>query len=179
MADIKFQQAIIPDDIPALCDFDKRAFHAHPADMFTAEEWKKYETYWMIADGKTVGCVALETDKRDELWIASTAILPEFRGMKFGEKLKQWQIDHAKSHGFSRIGTVMRQSNAPIIQLNKKFGFTPRHTSHKYFSPDEPGLGMELRLPLPECPKCGKTLRTHRSQQCRFCGADWHISPED
>jgi len=24
------------------------------------------------------------------------------------------------------------------------------------------------------CPECGKPLRTSRSRQCRFCGADWH-----
>jgi ribosomal protein S18 acetylase RimI-like enzyme len=178
MADIKFQRAVIPDDIPALCDFDKRAFHAHPADLFTEEEWKKYESYWMIVDGKAVGCVAMETDKKDELWIASTAVLPEFRGQRFGEKLKQWEIDYAKSHGFSSIGTVMRQSNEPIIRLNEKFGFMRRRTQHRCFDPVEPGLGMQLLLQLPGCPQCGKALRTHRSKQCRFCGADWHASPE-
>jgi hypothetical protein len=24
------------------------------------------------------------------------------------------------------------------------------------------------------CPQCGKTLRTPKAKQCRFCGADWH-----
>ena len=26
----------------------------------------------------------------------------------------------------------------------------------------------------PLCPYCGKTLRTPRAKQCRFCGRDWH-----
>jgi ribosomal protein S18 acetylase RimI-like enzyme len=170
---IEFIKAIIPDEIQELCEFDKKAFHAHPGDLFSAEEWKKYEPYWMIVDGKKIGCVAMETDKRDELWIASTAILPEFRRNGFGAKMKQWEIDFAKSHGFSRIGTLMRQSNEPIIRLNEKFGFKKRWTRRRYSEPDEAGVEMQFDLPLPTCPKCGKTLRTHRAKQCS-CGADWH-----
>jgi hypothetical protein len=28
--------------------------------------------------------------------------------------------------------------------------------------------------PKPDCPKCGKVLRTAIAQQCFNCGADWH-----
>lgn len=28
--------------------------------------------------------------------------------------------------------------------------------------------------PLPECPYCGKPLRTERAKQCFECGKDWH-----
>ena len=86
---IEFRKAVVPDEVPALCDFDKKAFQAYPADMFPPEEWERYESYWMIVEGKTVGCVALQTDDKHELWVASTAVLPEFRRQKFGEKLKE------------------------------------------------------------------------------------------
>ena len=171
---IEFPKAIIPDEIPALLDFDRRAFQAYQSDIFPPEEWKKYDSYWMIVDGEIIGCAALEALRKDYLWIASTAILPEYRNHEFGTRLKQWEIDYAKSHGFSRIGTMMRQSNEAIIRLNEKFGFKSVPTQHRYPTPDEPGLKMELQLPLPVCPQCGKTLRTHRAKQCRFCKVAWH-----
>src|SRR5260370_18890392 len=171
---IEFRKAIIPDEIPALLHFVKKAFQAHPADLSSVEEWTRWESYWMIVDGKPIGCLAMETDNKNELWTASTGILPEYRRNGFGNKMKQWQIDYARSHGFPRVAGLMRKSNEPIIRLNTKFGFTPRPTRRRYFNPDEPGVEMELQLDVPSCPKCGKPLRTHRAKQCRFCGADWH-----
>lgn len=176
MPKIEFRKAIIPDEIEALCEFDQKVFHDVPSDVFSPEEWKKYESYWMIVDGMIVGCAALQTDEKDELWIASTAISPESQGQKFGNKLKQWEVDYAKSHGFERIATQMRLSNQRSIGLNEKFGFTKiRTVPNGYSNPGEAALVMQLRLPLPSCPKCGKTLRTHRAKQCA-CGADWHKS---
>jgi GNAT superfamily N-acetyltransferase len=171
---IEFRKVVIPDEINRLCEFDRVAFHAHPADVFPAEEWKNYESYWMIVDGEIGGCTALR-HYPDELWIASTAVATGLQGKHLGERLKQWQIDYAKSHAFTRLGTIMRQSNARIIHLNEKFGFTRRRIEpHAYSNPDEAGLVMELQLPPSSCPKCGKALRTPRAKQCRFCGADWH-----
>src|SRR6266851_7029281 len=173
MAEIEFRKAIVPDEIAALCEFDRRAFDKYPADIFPAEEWLRYESYWMIMDGKIVGCVALKP-KGDELWIMSTAILPEYRRRHLGTKCKQWQIEYAKSRGFARLGTMMRQSNTPIIRLNEAFGFKRRSVmEHAYPDPDEPGIVMGLALPEPVCPRCSKPLRTRRARQCRFCHADW------
>ena len=174
MCEIKFRQVIIPEEIPALCDFDRLAFHAHPADVFPAEEWRRYESYWMVLDGRIVGCTALQKNS-NELWITSTAVLPELRRQGLGSKLKEWQIEYARSHGFERLGTVMRQSNEAMIRLNEKFGFERKRLEpHRYAEPDETGIVMELILPSHTCPKCGQQLRTRRAKQCRFCGADWH-----
>src|SRR6478752_3616981 len=116
MTEIEFRKAVIPDEIEALCAFDQKVFHDRPSDVFSPEEWKRYESYWMIVDGTIVGCAALQTDKRDDLWIASTAISPEFQGQQFGNKMKQWEIDYGKSHGFERIATQMRLSNQRSIE---------------------------------------------------------------
>jgi len=175
MAELDFRKAIIPDEIDALCEFDSRSFADHPADIFSKDDWKKYESYWMIVDGKKAGCAAFDETNRDELWVASTAILPEYRRQGLGRRFKRWQIDYAKSHGFARLGTVMRPSNTAINELNKEFGFKLRKMRPKLYSdPPEDGIEMELLLPDPVCPECGKPLRTRRSKQCRFCGADWH-----
>jgi ribosomal protein S18 acetylase RimI-like enzyme len=183
---IEFRKAIIPDEIDALCEFDRRAFHAYPKDAYGPERWKDLESYWAIADGKTVGCTAfgqnIDYDDRPRpgcLYISSTSVLPEFQGQGFGKKQKEWQIEYAKQNGFQVIVTNMRQSNERIIGLNERFGFQRRKVVPNCFSaPAEAAVVMELdlglqKLPTP-CPQCGKPLRTPRAMQCRFCRADWH-----
>jgi ribosomal protein S18 acetylase RimI-like enzyme len=144
---IEFRKAIIPDEIPALRDFDKKAFHAHPADLSSVEEWGRWESHWVLLDEEIVGCISMETKRKTELWIASTGLLPEFCGRGLGNKLKQWEIDYAKNNGYPLIGTMMRQSNEKIIGLNKKFGFTVRKiVPGVYLNPDETAVVMELRV---------------------------------
>jgi GNAT superfamily N-acetyltransferase len=151
---IEFRKAIVPNEIEALCKFDQIAFEAFPADLFDAEEWAQYESYWMIVDGRTVGCSAflhdVDYDERPRpkcLWIVSTGILPEARGQGLGSKLKEWQLDYARQRGFEVIVTNMRQTNTPIIRLNQKFGFTIRELVPGYYSdPEEPAVVMERKL---------------------------------
>lgn len=144
--EIEFRKATLPQELDALVEFDRLAFHAHPADLFPRDEWQGYETYWVVVNGKTVGCTAFEHGT-DELWIASTAMHPAFRRRGLGAKTKKWQIEYAVSHGYHRIGTVCRASNRAIIALNEQFGFIRRKViPHKYGDPDESGIEMELRL---------------------------------
>jgi ribosomal protein S18 acetylase RimI-like enzyme len=151
---VEFRKVIIPDEIEPLCEFDRIAFAPFPADLFDAEEWAEYESYWMISDGRTVGCSAFVHDvDYDEqprpkcLWIVSTGILPEFQGQGLGSKQKQWQIEYARQRGFEMIVTNMRQSNSRIIRLNEKFGFTTRELVPGYYDdPEEAAIVMELKL---------------------------------
>ena len=180
---IEFRGALIPSEIDALCDVDRRIFHAHPGDLFSRAFWAGgCEAYWMIVNGQIVGCSAFlpNYDHRGRnpgcLYISSTGILPEFRRQGFGRKQKEWQIEHARQNGFSRIVTNMRASNMAIIALNKSLGFAVHEIvpTGMYNSPEEAAVVMELTLGQPCCPHCGKPLRTPRAKQCRFCHADWH-----
>ena len=151
---IEFRRVIVPDEIDDLCELDRRIFHAYPADLFTPEEWAEFESYWMMVDGKIVGCSAFirDTDYDDRprpgcLHIMSTGVLPEFRRRGFGLKQKQWQIDFAKRQGFRVIVTNTRESNVAMLQLNLKLGFAIREVApHFYYEPDEPAVVMELQL---------------------------------
>jgi ribosomal-protein-alanine N-acetyltransferase len=151
---VEFRRVAVPDEIEALLIFDRRAFADFPADLFDAEDWAGFVSYWMIVDGETVGCSAVvhdedydETSKPESLWIASTGILPEHRRKGFGQMLKEWQIGYASEHGFKVIVTNMRKSNDPIIALNEKLGFTVREISPEYYSePNEDAIVMELQL---------------------------------
>ena len=52
---VESKKVVVPDEIDALCDFDRRAFSQYPQDVFSPQLWEKCESYWMIADGNVVG----------------------------------------------------------------------------------------------------------------------------
>jgi ribosomal protein S18 acetylase RimI-like enzyme len=151
---IEFRKVVIPDEIEALCTFDRLAFAEFQADLFEPEEWAEFESYWMIVDGEIVGCSAFvpdvdydETPRIGSLWIASTGVVPGHRRKGYGKMLKEWQISYAKAHGFKVIVTNMRESNSPIIELNEKLGFTIREVSPGYYpDPVEDAVVMERKV---------------------------------
>jgi ribosomal protein S18 acetylase RimI-like enzyme len=152
---IEFRKVLIPDEIPALCEFDRRIFHDYPSDLFSPETWEDLETYWMIADGEIVGCTAFLHDidyngrrKPGTLYIMTTGVLPEYRNRGYGRAQKEWQLQYALAHGFTAIVTNSRQSNTRMIELNRSMGFEVRClVPHYYHEPAEAAVVMQLRLP--------------------------------
>jgi ribosomal protein S18 acetylase RimI-like enzyme len=153
-AHIEFRKALIPDDIEALCDFDRKVFGAYPEDLFLPEVWEEIESYWVMANENTIGCLALKRDvDYDEeprpgcLYIETTGVLPEYQGQGFGSRMKEWQIEYARQNGFRLIVTNARQSNDSSIRLNRKLGFRTREVVPDYYSdPDEPAVVTELEV---------------------------------
>jgi ribosomal protein S18 acetylase RimI-like enzyme len=141
----EFRRATLPGDLRALVAFDHAVFPK--SDWFPRQDWLTYESFWMRVDRKRVGCCAFEEPSPRSLFIASTGILPEFQRQGFGQLMKTWQISYARYHGFTRILTNTRKSNAAMIALNKKFGFRVIRTAAGYYSdPVEPTVVMELLL---------------------------------
>ncbi|HYA16790.1 MAG TPA: GNAT family N-acetyltransferase [Bryobacteraceae bacterium] len=156
---VEFRPARLPEDLRGLVAFDRKVF---PSDHFPASEWRRYESWWMLLDGRKIGCCAFEphvdfTDdldpaepnqpRRNSLYIASTGILPRFQGQGFGQLLKAWEIAWAAHSGFNRIVTNTRQRNAAMIALNRKFGFRVLRTTPRYYrNPVDATVVMELRL---------------------------------
>lgn len=158
----EFRRAVLPKELRSLIIFDHKAFQPYPADWFCSSDWARFETWWMIVDGRKIGCCAFERNvdfqgdirengeniyRRGSLYIATTGILPSFHRLGFGGLLKAWQIAYARSHGFTRMVTNTRKSNVPMINLNARFGFkTLRTTPNYYASPRESTIVMELRF---------------------------------
>ena len=158
----EFRKAVLAEELRSLLIFDRKAFDRYPADWFHAEDWGRFEAWWLIVNGRKIGCSAFERHVdfqgdiredgdnprlRNSLYIATTGILPSFRGLGFGTLFKAWQISFAHIHGFTRIVTNTRKSNAPMIGLNTKFGFkVVRSTPRYYDAPRESTVVMELRL---------------------------------
>jgi RimJ/RimL family protein N-acetyltransferase len=134
----EFRRAVVSEEIRSLTLFDHKTFHEYPGDWFDQATWRTYESWWLIVGKRKVGCCTfgLHIDfnedihpdnynphRRGSLYVASTGILPQFRGKDFGTLLKAWQLSYARDHGFSRIVTNTRKSNKAMIRLNEKFGF--------------------------------------------------------
>jgi len=155
----EFRKAMLPDDLRSLVAFDRRLF---PSDYFSGAQWKHFNAYWMLIDGKRVGCCAFwehvdfQEDVRADrmnprqegtLYIVSTGIATRFQGMGFGQLLKAWQVAYARYHGFRRIVTNTRKGNTPMIRLNQKFQFQIIRTTPRYYSgPTDATVVMELIL---------------------------------
>lgn len=154
----EFRRVMKPKEIRSLLIFDHKAFQGHPADWFDRDDWETLDSWWMIVGNRKIGCCAFDphvdfhetgenTYRRASLYIATTGILPRFRGLGFGRLLKCWQISYARYNGFTRIVTNSRKSNKPMIRLNEKFGFKVLRTTPNYYdNPREPTVVMELRL---------------------------------
>jgi ribosomal protein S18 acetylase RimI-like enzyme len=154
----EFRRARNPKEIRSLVIFDQNVFQKYPADWFDRDDWKGFDSWWMIVNNRKIGCCAFEPHvdfhedqknpyRRGSLYIATTGILPRFRGLGFGDLLKCWQISYARYNRFTRIVTNSRKSNKPMIKLNEKFGFKLLRTTPNYYdNPREPTVVMELRL---------------------------------
>lgn len=152
----------MPAELRSLVIFDHKAFREYQGDWFDADYWKQCVPWWMIVNGKKVGCCAFEhnVDFREDLslsdenpfcrgslYISSTGILPNSQGKGLGKLLKHWQLAYASYHGFTRIVTNHRESNRRIIRLNKSVGFkVARTTANYYENPTERVVVMELKL---------------------------------
>jgi ribosomal protein S18 acetylase RimI-like enzyme len=158
----EFRRAVVSEEIRSLILFDHKAFKGYPGDWFDQPTWETYESWWLIVGKRKIGCCAFSRDtdfqedihpdkdnphRRGSLYIASTGILPQFRGKGFGTLLKAWQLSYARYHGFSRIVTNTRKSNKAMIRLNGKFGFKIVRTTPAYYeAPREATVVMERRL---------------------------------
>ena len=145
--ELEFRRVDVEKELRRLREFDKRVFLK--ADLFPASFWRAAEVYWMLVDGKRVGCCALQDELEADgvLAISSTGILPAWQGIGLGRVMKAWQIAYARRHGYGRVVAETRASNERMIRLNQSFGFrSVRTTPGSYFDPEEAAVEMELVL---------------------------------
>jgi ribosomal protein S18 acetylase RimI-like enzyme len=156
----EFRRADPARELRTLIAFDHKVFRK--SDWFSAKQWRTYECYWMLVNGRKAGCCAFERHKdfqddvredgvdpplRGSLHIVTSGILPRYQGKGFGTLMKAWQIAFARHHRFTRMVTCSRESNRPMIGLNRKFGFRTVRTTRAYYSdPVESAVVMERLL---------------------------------
>jgi GNAT superfamily N-acetyltransferase len=143
--ELEFRSADVEKELRRLRDFDARVFPK--ADLFSSAFWRECAVYWMLVDGRRVGCCALlpEPGADAVLSIASTGILPSWQGLGLGRVMKAWQVAYARRHGYRRVVTETRAGNERMIHLNESFGFrVVRKTPRGYHDPVEAAVEMEL-----------------------------------
>lgn len=118
-----------------------------------------FEVWWVLREKACVGYIVLyreliinweeNSSRKDRgyLYIGCTAILPEYRGLGIGKKIKMWQIRYAKREGFKKIQTCCRKSNLRMIGINKRFGFIEKNIiPHLHEDPAEDAIILEYTL---------------------------------
>lgn len=153
---IEIHKANIKKDVKLLYCLEKAIF---PRDYDNLKrKWPQYpETYILFVKKKPVGYVIVQPHrglynyktgkyeiKSGSLHVSATGILPKFRGKGLGDVLKTWTIAYARVGSFKSINATARESNKPIIRLNKKFGFKVTRKIKKFYPDGETALVEEL-----------------------------------
>jgi ribosomal protein S18 acetylase RimI-like enzyme len=153
---LEFRKAL-PQEAAELWKLDLEIFGV---DAFAPEDWLSLESYWIVVDGQVAGCAAFIPDvefgedvgdgenvaQRGTLYIQSTGLRREYRGLGLGKQVKEWQIEYARRNGFGRMVTNCRESNAAMIAINEKYGFRAIRKTDGYYADGEATVVMELVL---------------------------------
>ncbi|WP_070121688.1 ribosomal protein S18-alanine N-acetyltransferase [Bacillus marinisedimentorum] len=83
----------------------------------------------------------------DEGHITNIAVLPEYRGRKFGEKLLRYALALARGQGANTVTLEVRASNAAAQNLYRKLGFQEGGIRKNYYTDNnEDALVMWVNL---------------------------------
>lgn len=152
---IRFKKIDLPTELKDLVRFDEKIFPPGQGQGdIDKSEWKNFENYWMLANGKRVGCGSLQigvdydgTKKRGYIYIVTIGILPKYEGRGFGTEFTRWQVRYALTHGFFTIVTNTRKSNCRMRAIYERLGFKLRRFVKRYYSqPVESAIVMERSL---------------------------------
>lgn len=118
-------------------------------DIFYNElEENPYATYFIIEEqpGKIFGYCGLWLII-DDAQITNIAILPEYRGNKYGQALFKYALTKSIQHQAVQLSLEVRVSNLPAQQMYRKFGLVPGGIRKKYYTDNqEDALVMWVKL---------------------------------
>jgi ribosomal-protein-alanine N-acetyltransferase len=123
-----------------------------------ATPWSREAFYNELNMNKFAVYIVLEVDKKvvgycgvwvviDEAHVTNIAILPEYRGRKFGEALMQNLFDVARTMGAKSMTLEVRVTNYVAQSMYRKFGFQKGGLRKNYYTDNqEDALVMWVRL---------------------------------
>ena len=86
-----------------------------------------------VADGVPVGISFLETDRATGRAVnVGTGVTPAFRGRGLGLLMKQVSLTRAAAAGITRVITQNDDTNAPMVAINERLGYSPFSTGHSW-----------------------------------------------
>lgn len=112
------------------------------------------EIFFILADGKAVGTVAMTPHEPGVFELAKMAVQAEFQGERLSHRLMQACIDFAVQRGASQIMLVTNDSLAAALGLYDSVGFEPVavYRDARYARGN---LEMRLHLEQP-CSECSQ-----------------------
>lgn len=138
------------DDLPDVLAVEHDAFTLPwTEEAFRNELTMNHFARYMVMEyeGRTIGYAGMWTIV-DEAHITNIALLSEFRGRKWGERLLSELMRTAAYLGMERITLEVRVSNEVAQNLYKKKGFKPAGIRKGYYSDNqEDALIMWAELP--------------------------------
>jgi ribosomal-protein-alanine N-acetyltransferase len=123
-----------------------------------ATPWSREAFYNELNMNKFAVYIVLEVDQKvvgycgvwvviDEAHVTNIAILPEYRGRKFGEALMQNLFDVARTMGAKSMTLEVRVTNYVAQSMYRKFGFQKGGLRKNYYTDNqEDALVMWVRL---------------------------------
>lgn len=136
-------------DIDEVLEVDKASFPtAWTKEIYETEIMENKHAHYFVAtiDEKIIGFVGIWI-VHDDAQITNIAILPEYRGRKYGEKLFAFALTYALKQGAIRLSLEVRVSNVVAQKLYRKFGLVPGGIRKNYY-PDnnEDAIVMWINL---------------------------------
>jgi len=123
-------------DIKDVMKIDQASFtQPWTEDIFHMEIEKNDQAHYFIlkTENKVIGYVGMWV-VIDDAQITNIAILPEFRGKKFGEKLFGFVCQKAIQMGVKRLSLEVRASNVAAQKMYRKFGLVPGGIRKNYYT---------------------------------------------
>lgn len=124
------------DDVNQVLEVERNSFQTPwTTDIFYTEIVDNDHAYYFVIEvnEKIVGYVGVWIVV-DDAQITNIAILPEYRGMKLGEKLFGFVMHLLQSLNVSRLSLEVRVSNIPAQKLYRKFGLVPGGIRKNYYT---------------------------------------------
>lgn len=87
----------------------------------------------LVKDDKIIGYVGMWLILGDAQ-ITNIAVLPEYRGRKYGEKLFRHAMEYSICHGIKRLSLEVRVSNIVAQKMYRKFGLVPGGIRKNYYT---------------------------------------------
>lgn len=106
-----------------------------PSDSFYNELHTNKLAHYYVGrvDGKIIGYGGIWVIFEDS-HVTTIAVAPEYRGMRYGERLLLFLLDRAIERGATWMTLEVRESNVGAQQLYRKYGFTTVTTRRGYYS---------------------------------------------
>jgi len=142
-------RTMVEDDINTLLDIEEACF-ATPWtwDSFLYELHENpYATYYVMElDGVIIGYCGLWL-VIDEAHITNIAIMPEYRGHKYGDSLFSHVLEKAREAGAIQLSLEVRVSNIVAQKMYRKYGLIPGGIRKRYYTDNqEDALVMWVKL---------------------------------